>query len=65
MSNVIALKPRIRRADVAGDIIRKVVDGKIVECVNFDALTAIEQQRLFSKADEGDGAEAFAPQPVD
>jgi len=55
MSNIILFNERTRNG-AHGDcaIIRKIIDGKVVEYVNVDALNPAEQQRLFSQAEEGD-----------
>jgi hypothetical protein len=52
MSNVIAFKPRPNTAPNPM-IIKKVVNGETVECVNFDALTPTQRARYFEEGKLG------------
>ena len=49
MSKVIPFKtqpPKVAEGDYP--TFNKVVDGKIIECVNLDALTPVQRSRYFS-----------------
>jgi hypothetical protein len=50
MSEIIQFQPRKRKTS-HGDcpIIEKIVDGKIIECVNVDDLTQIQRSKYFSQ----------------
>ena len=47
MSNVIPFKPRPVKM-FGTPIIYKVVNGETIECINVDALTAVERESFFS-----------------
>jgi hypothetical protein len=49
MSDVIQLKDR-RRETKQKNIIKKIVNGEVVECVNIDALTPDQFSKYFSQA---------------
>jgi hypothetical protein len=49
MADIVQFAPRKRKPNsVDYPIITKVVDGKIVECVNVDALSLAQRARYFA-----------------
>jgi hypothetical protein len=54
MSEVIRLDERKSKTNKYGDypIIRKIVDGEIIECVNLDALTPAQYAKYLSQFPE-------------
>jgi len=58
MSNVIPFKPRVRVAEAHPAVIRKIVNGEIIECVDVDAFTPAQRARFFSE-----GIKLGAPVP--
>jgi ABC-type transporter MlaC component len=48
MSNIVQLADRRRAISQNNQIIKKLVDGEIVECVNLDSLTPAELSKYFS-----------------
>jgi hypothetical protein len=53
MSNVIAFRPRQRKIETGSNIIRKLINGEWVECVNVDALTPAQFAKYFSQENSG------------
>lgn len=55
MSNVIPFnQPAQKTTSDERTIIRKIIDGQVVEYVNFDTLTSAERERLFSEAERAE-----------
>jgi hypothetical protein len=49
MAEIISFEDHKQQRSRDSSIVEKVIDGEIVECVNVDALTAIEQQKFLSR----------------
>lgn len=51
MGNIIQFKRKAKRTDKHGNpIIIKIVDGKEIECIDLDALSAAEREKYFESA---------------
>jgi hypothetical protein len=49
MSNIIQFKEYKRRADHGSyPVIKKLVDGEVIECIDFDGLTPNQRSQLLS-----------------
>ena len=53
MSNVIPFRSRTRASAPSPAIIHKVVNGKIIECVDLDALTPAQRALCFARGSFG------------